>query len=295
MNAFAFDWVDAFTDRAFGGNGCAVFHDAGAIGDETCMALVRETSLTECTFLEPSSRADFKLRYYLADREVPFAGHPTIATVASLLDRGLVRGNRVTLDTLAGVIAVDIRAAPGALPQIVMTQNAPEFRERVAPAEVAEVVGLDPRDIVGSPQIVTTGLPYCITVVRSAEVLGRMQLNLAAMRAFGARYDRPNDPVMEPFVVALEGATTRGTTYSRHLMAPPSPAEDAFTGSATGCMAAYLWAEGLITSPRLIAEQGHGMGRPGHAEVEVLGARDAITGVLVGGQGRVLMRGELRL
>lgn len=295
MTAFAFDWVDAFTDRAFGGNGCAVFHDAGAIDDETCMALVRETSLTECTFLEASSRADFKLRYYLADREVPFAGHPTIATVASILDRGLVRGDRVTLDTLAGVIAVDIRAAPGAVPQIVMTQIAPEFRDRVAAAEVAEVVGLDPQDIVGSPQIVTTGLPYCITVVRSAEVLGRMQLNLAAMRAFGARYDRPHDPVMEPFVVALEGATARGTTFARHLMAPPSPAEDAFTGSATGCMAAYLWAEGLIRSPRLIAEQGHGMGRPGHAEVEVLGPRDAITGVLVGGQGRVLMRGELRL
>lgn len=295
MTAFAFDWVDAFTDRAFGGNGCAVFHDAGALGDETCMALVRETSLTECTFLEPSSRADFKLRYYLADREVPFAGHPTIATVASLLDRGLLHGDRVTLETLAGVIAVDIRPALGTLPQIVMTQIAPEFRERVAPAEVAEVIGLDPGDIIGSPQIVTTGLPYCITVVRSAKALGRMRLNLAAMQAFGAAHDRPGDPVMEPFVVALEGATARGTTYARHLMAPPSPAEDAFTGSATGCMAAYLWAEGLIASPRLIAEQGHGMGRPGHAEVEVLGPRDAISGVLVGGQGRVLMRGELRL
>ena len=295
MTAYAFDWVDAFTDRPFGGNGCAVFQAAGGLGDEVCMALVRETSLTECTFLEPSTRADVKVRYYLADREVPFAGHPTIATVASLLDRGLVSAGRVTLETRAGVIAVDIAPQDGTLPQIVMTQIAPAFRARVAPARVAEVIGLEAGDIVGSPQIVTTGLPYCITVVHSASLLGKMRLNLSAMRAFSALYDRPDDPVMEPFVVALEGATARGHTYARHLMAPPSPAEDPFTGSATGCMVAYLWAEGLIASPKLIAEQGHGMGRPGHAVVEVLGPKDAISGVRVGGQGRVLMRGELRL
>jgi len=30
-----FDWVDAFTDQAFGGNGCAVVRDAGALTGET--------------------------------------------------------------------------------------------------------------------------------------------------------------------------------------------------------------------------------------------------------------------
>jgi predicted PhzF superfamily epimerase YddE/YHI9 len=31
MTSYVFDWVDAFTDQAFGGNGCAVVHDAGAL------------------------------------------------------------------------------------------------------------------------------------------------------------------------------------------------------------------------------------------------------------------------
>lgn len=60
-------------------------------------------------------------------------------------------------------------------------------------------------------------------------------------------------------------------------------------------MAAYLWSEGLIESPRFVAEQGHWMGRPGRAEVEVLGPRDAIEGVRVAGTGVVVMSGELRL
>ena len=60
-------------------------------------------------------------------------------------------------------------------------------------------------------------------------------------------------------------------------------------------MGCYLWAKGLIESPRFTAEQGHGMGRPGRAEVQVLGPRDAITGVEVGGPGVVLMEGTVWL
>ena len=60
-------------------------------------------------------------------------------------------------------------------------------------------------------------------------------------------------------------------------------------------MAAYLWHHGLIGQPSFVAEQGHWLGRPGRAEVEVLGPPEAITGVRVAGTGVVLMRGQLLL
>lgn len=54
MNAkvmsFDFDWVDAFTEKPFGGNGCAVVHGGVGLSVETCKNYVRETSLVECTF-----------------------------------------------------------------------------------------------------------------------------------------------------------------------------------------------------------------------------------------------------
>ena len=100
---------------------------------------------------------------------------------------------------------------------------------------------------------------------------------------------------MEPFLVTQEGATEAGDTFSRLMLLPPSPPEDPFTGSATGAMAAFLWRHGLIGSPRFVAQQGHAMGRPGQAMVEVLGTRDSIEGVLVGGQGSVLMSAEMAL
>ncbi len=60
-------------------------------------------------------------------------------------------------------------------------------------------------------------------------------------------------------------------------------------------MAAYLWHHNLIDQPTFIAEQGHWMNRPGYATVEVVGPRDAIETVKVGGSAVTVMRGELLL
>ncbi|UWR34189.1 PhzF family phenazine biosynthesis protein [Sulfitobacter sp. W027] len=284
---FDFDWVDAFTDQIFGGNGCAVVHGGAGLSDTLCMAYVRETSLVECTFTGPSEVADFKVKYYLASREIPFAGHPTIATVAALRHRGLIGEGPLRLETGAGVVDVDVRGA-----QIVMTQIAPVFGVEVPVDLVARVGGVAASDIIGQPQVVSTGLPFCITVLRSRAALEALKLNPVALAEYNAHLGQGSD-MMEPFWVTLDGATAVGDTYSRLLLAPPSPAEDPFTGSATGAMAAYLWARGLIDNPAFMAEQGHLMGRPGRAEVEVLGPRDAITGVRVAGQGRVVMSGQV--
>lgn len=288
--AFEFDWVDAFADAPFGGNGCAVVHGGAVLSDATCMAYVRETSLVECTFTGPSDVADLRVKYYLASREIPFAGHPTIATVAALLHRGMVREGRLTLETGAGIVEIEVA---GGL--ITMTQVAPTFGAEV-PAEVVAVVGgIEVNDIIAPPQIVSTGLPFCITLLRDKATVDRLRFQPEAFAAYCAHLGMDGSDLMEPYWITLEGASVQGNTYARLLLAPPSPPEDAFTGSATGAAASYLWSRGLIDAPSYIAEQGHGMGRPGQAQVEVLGPRDAITGVRVGGRGVVVMSGTAYL
>lgn len=290
MTRFAFDWVDAFASHPFGGNGCAVVHGGAGLDDRICLNYTRETSLVECTFTGPSQVADIRVRYFLASREIPFAGHPTLATVVAMRDRGLIGDGEVTLETLAGVIPVDVQGT-----RVTMTQNAPEFGSLVEPGVAAAVAGLSATDVVGQPQIVSTGLPFCITVLKDREALERAVLSPKALADYAIALGHGTTDIMEPFWVTLGGATDAGDTYSRLLLAPPSPPEDPFTGSATGAMASYLWANGLIDTPRFVAEQGHGMGRPGQAGVEVLGPPDAIEGVKVSGEGFVLMRGEVSL
>ncbi|WP_420584699.1 PhzF family phenazine biosynthesis protein [Ruegeria sp.] len=290
MSWFDFDWVDAFSDRAFGGNGCAVVHGGAALSEETCMAYVRETSLVECTFTGPSDVADIRVRYFLASREIPFAGHPTIATVAAMQSRGLFEGDTLTLETGAGIVTIRLNGD-----EIEMTQVAPQFGNLVPTDLVAAAINLPEDGIISPPQFVSTGLPFCITVLRDHVALRAARLDIEVLRDVAAKAGVSGSDMAEPFLVTLKGATEAGDTFSRLLMAPPSPPEDPFTGSATGAMAAYLWKYGLMPKDSFIAEQGHDMGRPGQATVTRVGPADAMTGIKVAGFGHVLMRGQVDL
>lgn len=283
--------MDAFTPQPFGGNGCAVVYEAEGLSDETCMSIVRETSLVECTFLSASDVADIKVRYFLATREIPFAGHPTVATLASLVDRGVLEQGALTLETQAGIIPVEVHIDAAGVPIVTMTQNAPHFGERPDPGLVAAVGGISEADLLLPPQAVSTGLPFVVTVLKDQAALRKLRMDVEALSALRASLSEDDADAMEPFWVTL----SEGGTFSRLLLAPPMPAEDPFTGSATGAMATFLWREGLVKSPSFVAEQGHWMGRPGRAEVEVLGLPEDIRGVRVSGQAHILMRGELRL
>jgi PhzF family phenazine biosynthesis protein len=194
----------------------------------------------------------------------------------------------VTLETGAGVVPVKLE---GDL--IEMTQIAPRFGAEVPVSLVAQAIRLSPEEIVGQPQFVSTGLPFCITVLRDHAALRAARISAEAMREVADYAGIDGSDMAEPFLVTLKGATAQGDTFSRLLLAPPSPPEDPFTGSATGAMAAYLWRHGMMRKPQFIAEQGHWMNRPGQARVTRVGPPEAMTGVRVAGRGVILMRGEV--
>ena len=284
--------MSAFSDQAFGGNGCVVVHGAADLNLETRLNIVRETSLSECTFIEPSDVADFRFRIYLASREVPFAGHPTLAGVASLMHRGLLSGRKVIVETHAGIVPLEVLDDG----QISMTQIAPEFGANVPAQLVADAVSLSAMMI---SSLHHKSFPWgCSSQWRLFEMrdaLGRAKLDIPAVNRMSNEVGAPNLDIMGPFLVTLEGANSAGDTFSRLLLAPPNLTQDPFTGSATGAMASYLWSKGLIESLTFIAEQGHDMGRPGQAFVEVLGSCSDITGVKLAGKAYVIMSGHIHL
>jgi PhzF family phenazine biosynthesis protein len=288
--SYDFDWVDAFTDQPMQGNGCAVVHGGAELAEAACMAFVAETSLTECTFTGPSEVADIRVRYFLASREIPFAGHPTVATVAAMRARGLIGDGPMTLETLAGVIPVDVEGM-----RVRMRQNAPEFGAMADPHLVAAAVGLEASDIVSPPRIVSTGLPFCITVVKDRDTIRKAALSQNGLAAYAAALGHGATDVMEPYLITRVGAPDGADTYARLLMAPPSPPEDPFTGSATGAAAGYLWENGLISTPDYVAAQGDDMGRSGRAKVRLIGTPEDIESIEVAGDGYVLMSGQLHL
>jgi PhzF family phenazine biosynthesis protein len=80
--------VDAFTDRALGGNPCAVVFDADTLDDGMRQSIAQEMNLSETAFVQRAASADAGARYFTPDQEIPLAGHPTIATVFALFESG---------------------------------------------------------------------------------------------------------------------------------------------------------------------------------------------------------------
>ncbi len=115
------------------------------------------------------------------------------------------------------------------------------------------------------------------------------------MQASGYLEYRGKMNFFSPHLFCLSGITPEGRTFARHPATPPSTLEDAFTGSSTGNMAALLWKEGALDQPQFIAQQGHWLGRPGEAWVEVSGSRQNIEKVSVAGFAKVVVAGQINL
>lgn len=294
MKRHSFVQVDAFTTTPLAGNACAVVFDSDDLDDHTMLAIAREMNLSETAFVVTSRRADFGARYFTPAEEIPLAGHPTIATIIALVDAGRVelRGDvtRIQLELRVGPIDIEIVGDDTGVERVVMTQKKPHFGAELDHGRVCRAFGLDESDLMpGLPvQVVSTGTPQLMVPVRDHSVLKKalVEQNLyTELRREGGFFS--------PHLFCLGGATADGQTFARHFGVPPDTREDPFTGSATGGMAAYLWRYDLLDRPVFRAEQGHWMDRPGVGHVEVVGPRDDIESVKLGGAGVVVMRGEL--
>lgn len=294
MLTYPFMQVDAFTDQPLGGNPCAILFDTDKMSDKTMLAIAKETNQAETSFVRQSDKADIATRYFTPAEEVPLAGHPTIATIFALLDSGRISLKedltKISLELKAGVIEIEVFASGGKVEQIVMAQMKPEFLAVLDPEEVMPAFGLSSNNILPSVpiQIVSTGTPMLMIPVRKHEVLKQAEMDIPAYRALKDKYN-----FFSPHLFSLGGVTPSGDTFARHFGIPPDLMEDPFTGSATGGMGAYLWHHGLIDKPTFTAEQGHWMGRPGTAQVEVVGPREDIETVKVGGQAVTVIKGEI--
>jgi trans-2,3-dihydro-3-hydroxyanthranilate isomerase len=126
--------------------------------------------------------------------------------------------------------------------------------------------------------------------LRNPKALRKAHIDIPAYQELRSKSD-----FFSPHLFCIGGLTQAGDTFARHLDIPPDITEDPFTGSATGGMAAYLWHYGLIDEPQFVAEQGHWLGRPGEARVEIIGPPHDIQSVKVGGKAAGILHGELTL
>src|SRR4051812_32242691 len=112
-----FAQVDVFITEPGLGNPVAVVLDGDGLSTDAMQRFARWTNLSETTFVLPPTRpdADYRVRIFHPEAELPFAGHPTLGTCHAWLEAGgVARGPSLVVQECAAGL-VPVRRDGGAL------------------------------------------------------------------------------------------------------------------------------------------------------------------------------------
>jgi PhzF family phenazine biosynthesis protein len=274
----AFSQVDVFSSDPFLGNPVAVVHDAGDVTDEEMARFAHWTNLSETTYLLPPTdpAADYRLRIWTPDRELPFAGHPTLGSAHAWLEAGGEPREEGVLvqECGAGLVRIrrDQRLAFEAPPLLRSGPVDDADRSRIAAA-----LGLSDSEIIDLAWV-DNGPGWVACLLESAEAV------LACRPDMGAFED------LEVGIVGsyADSASAGADIEVRAFVPSMGIGEDPVTGSLNAGIAQWLAGDRLPTS--YVSSQGTVLGRRGRVHVERSGET-----VWVGGDTVTAITGEVRL
>ena len=282
--------VDVFARERYTGNQLAVVESEGTTGDGEMQAIAREMNYSETTFIK--SREDpYRVRIFTPEAEVPFAGHPTLGTAHVVRERVADgRPEEVTLELNVGEVPVEVRERDGR-ETLWMTQQPPEFGDELDHGRLAGVLGLsaDRLDTDWPVQVVSTGLPTILVPLVDRGALTDIDPDREAYD------DLTGDREAKLVHAFCADPRDPGNDLAVRMFAPAyGVPEDPATGSANGCLAAYLARHAYFGSGVVDArvEQGHEVGRPSLLYLAATDRGDDVR-VEVGGRVVDVARGEL--
>ena len=290
---YNFYQVDVFTDQPLEGNPLAVFVDGSGLDATTMLKIAREMNLSETTFIVPASDpgADFDLKIFTPQEEIPFAGHPTLGTAHVLFATGKINPSKeaVTFNMGVGNIRVTRHEK-----SFFMEQPEAKF-EAPCPSHdrLVNALSLDSSAICpGWPvQVVSTGFPALLVPLKSRDRIRGIKLKTHLL----------NEVLQGTnmlYAFTLETESPESTVHVRAFAPALGIPEDPATGSVAGALGAYLAQHQVIDEKRLNhiqIEQGYAMGRPSLIQVKVDQKDGIISGIEVGGTSRILIEGVLAL
>ncbi|WP_241775314.1 PhzF family phenazine biosynthesis protein [Pseudomonas corrugata] len=271
--------VDVFGAESFSGNPLAVIMGADALETDEMQRLARWFNLSETTFvLSPTHpSADYRVRIFSLQRELPFAGHPTLGSCHAWLSTGRKPMNEAHIVQECGAGLVTVGRDQGRL-----CFAAPSLIRYGAPSraelnEAVQLLQIDPRDVVDAAWVDNGPGWLGIRLVSAEQVLA-----VQPAQSWPRRID-----------VGVVGPHSGGDIafevrafFSNHSGAI---VEDPVTGSLNASLAQWLFDAGLVEQA-YVAAQGTRLGRKGRVHVR----RDDAGQIWIGGETRTQVEGRLQ-
>lgn len=282
--------VDVFSPRAGCGNPLAVVLDAEGLDEAAMQAIARWTKLPETTFVFPASDdgASYGLRMFAPQKEVPFAGHPSVGTAHAALAAGIaqVRDGMLMQDGIAGRLPLrvntidDIQRIAIRVPRASVAEIVDAGDARLAPAIAGWPLGTLP------PALMDGGRKWWVVELADEATLrglapdwdpiATLAESTGAMGVFA--YARV--PGNADYQLAVRAFVGNGRRF-----------EDAASGAANAVLAAWLDNRGALPGRdgRYVASQGREVGFDALLELHIDGDGE----VWSGGQVQTVVSGHL--
>lgn len=282
----AFKQVDVFTAVPYFGNPLAVVLDARGCSDQDMQRFARWTNLSETAFLLPptDTAADYRVRIFTPNGELPFAGHPTLGSCHAWLEAGGAPKMPATVVQECGVGLVELRRAEGrlAFAAPALLKSGP-----LSPPELertCRVLGIEPADVADA-QWADNGPGWIAVRLASAEAVLALEPDFAAADAYDIG-------VVGPRKVGVVGSSPTGdgdVEVRAFFRAGGMAVEDPVTGSLNAAIAQWLLTDGTLNAP-YVASQGTALGRRGRVFVDQVDGK-----IWVGGDAVTCVDGAVNL
>ena len=272
-----FQLVDVFHNGPFSGNPLGVVFDAEGLSTEEMQRITQWLNLSETAFLLPptTAGADYRVRIFTLERELPFAGHPTLGSCHAWLATGEQPRNpaEIVQECGAGLVPIRRHAERYAFAAPPLIRSGPVDEAKIQ--EIAQFLHIDRSDIVDS-QWADNGPGWVVVLLASADVA----LALNPPKEHPTRIDVG---VVGPYPPGGSAAFELRAFFSDHN---GGVVEDPVTGSLNASVAQWLISSGRASAP-YTASQGTRLGRSGRIFIDQAPDRT----VWVGGKANTLFSG----
>lgn len=298
MREIAYHLYDVFTDQPFSGNQLGVVPDASGLSGAAMQAIAREFNLSETIFfLPPDDGAHAaKVRIFMPNSELPFAGHPTIGGVIAYAGwSALPAQSQIILEEGVGPVTCVVSAdAFGGEASFTAARVPEPFLFASSEKAVTKALGLAQTDIgFGAHKIFASsgGVPYITIPVASLEALATIRIDPQEWLALDVEREGK-------FAGAYAYCQTGERTFRARMFAPwDGIPEDPATGSAAVAFAATLhrfeaMADGVH---EFSIRQGVEMGRASDIGLTISISNNAIASVGIFGKAVKTASGTLFL
>lgn len=295
MDKHKFYIVDVFAEEKYAGNQLAVVREAADIPDDLMQKIAREMHFSETTFILSDDARDggYDVRIFTPERELPFAGHPTLGT-AYVIQREIIkeRIDKLSLNLGVGKIPVNFAYSGEEAAILWMKQKAPEFGKSYNGEKIARLISLESVliDERFPVQEVSTGFFSLIVPLKSLDAVRRAKTDRGSYAQFVDEGGSPGILIFAPETYDKDNQLN--IRFFADAMGVP---EDPATGSANGCLAGYLVKNRYFGESKIDirTEQGIEINRPSLLRLKAEDIDGSID-VFVGGRVIPVAEGWLR-